>query len=72
MKTRFDWTSIRSSLQGALSDDDARLLDLLVAGKSTPQIAVILGVHRSRIWRRSQVLKQRLSATESQVQQETE
>jgi len=64
MKTKFDWTSVRSSLQGVLSDDDARLLDLLVAGKSTPQIATIIGEHRSRVWRRSQQLKQRLVVRE--------
>jgi hypothetical protein len=37
-------------------------LDLLAVGKSTPEIAAIIGQHRSRVWRRAQQLKQRLVA----------
>jgi hypothetical protein len=57
---RFDWAVLRSSLQRTLSAEDTKLLDLLAAGKSTPEIAAIIGQHRSRVWRRAQELKQRL------------
>ena len=64
MREKFDWASARSTFQGTLSDDDTRLLDLLASGKSTPKIAAILGEHRSRVWRRSQEIKERLMVSE--------
>ena len=70
MRAKFDWMNARSLLQGALSEDDVRLLDLLASGKSTPQIATILGEHRSRVWRRSQQLKQRLGGSGARGEQE--
>ncbi len=60
----FDWHALRAALHTTITDDDTRLLDLLAAGKSTPTIAKLLGQHRSRIWRRSQALKQRGSGTD--------
>lgn len=62
MRAKFDWDALRSSLGKTLSEADARLLDLLAEGKSTPQIATIVGEHRSRVWRRAQELKQRSSS----------
>lgn len=60
MRANVDWQSLRSSERSTLDEADRRLLDLLVEGKSTPQIATILGEHRSRVWRRCQALKERL------------
>lgn len=61
MRTKFDWRAVRAQAGNRLTQADARLLDLLAEGKSTPQIAVVLGEHRSRVWRRSQKLKERFS-----------
>lgn len=57
MKAKYDWATARTHLRGNLSDDDRRLLDLLAEGKSTPEIAAILGQHRSLVWRRAERLK---------------
>lgn len=59
MKAKIDWAAIRASLRDSLSDDDARVLDLLTEGKTTPQIATIVRKHRSWVWRRAQELKRR-------------
>jgi len=61
MRTKFDWRTVRSQAGNRLNEADARLLDLLAEGKSTPQIAGVLGEHRSRVWRRSQELKERFT-----------
>jgi DNA-binding NarL/FixJ family response regulator len=47
-----DWTAIRVQLKGKLSTEHERILDLLVEGKTQPEIARQLGLHRSAVWRR--------------------
>lgn len=60
MRRGFDWAALRQILTD-VSQEDARLLELLANGESTPEIAKILGEHRSRVWRRAQALKQRVA-----------
>lgn len=57
-----DWRSVRLSLGDKITPEDQRLIDLLTAGKSTPQIARELQTNRSRIWRRIQKIKAQLLA----------
>jgi DNA-binding CsgD family transcriptional regulator len=47
-----DWTGIRTRLQGQLSEAEERLLDLLIAGRTQPEIGKLLRLHRSAVWRR--------------------
>jgi biotin operon repressor len=59
MNVSSDWNSIRARLAGTLSKEDEHILDLLVAGESTPAIARELRQHRSMIWRKVQKLRAR-------------
>lgn len=52
-----DWPALKASLAGKLSDEEARILDLLADGKSTVEIGRVLGQHRSMIWRKVQRIK---------------
>jgi DNA-binding CsgD family transcriptional regulator len=54
---RIDWQAVRSELKGKLSDVDERIVDLLAAHKSTPDIAKTLGTNRSAVWWRIQRIK---------------
>jgi DNA-binding Lrp family transcriptional regulator len=47
-----DWSKIRARLAGSLSDENRRILDLLVQDKTQPEIGKELGLHRSAVWRR--------------------
>lgn len=58
--SRINWQEARAALKDKLSTDDQLLVDLLVAGKSTPAIAKELGTNRSAVWRRVQKIKQQL------------
>jgi IS30 family transposase len=53
-----DWKSVRSRIQ--VSDEEGRIIDMLAAKKSLPDIGKALGQHRSMIWRKVERIKQRL------------
>lgn len=55
--TQIDWQAARVTLKGKISEEDERIVDLLVAHKSTPDIAKSLGTNRSAVWRRIQKIK---------------
>lgn len=58
--TRTDWRAAQANLKGKISGDDFRIVEMLAAGKSTPDIAKALGTNRSAIWRRVQKIKEQL------------
>jgi len=58
--TGTDWRAVQAKLKGKISGDDSRIVELLAAGKSTPDIAKALGTNRSAIWRRVQKIKEQL------------
>jgi DNA-binding NarL/FixJ family response regulator len=59
--SRIDWASAKAKLQNRISGDDFQIVELLAAGKSTPDIAKALGTNRSAIWRRVQKIKRELA-----------
>jgi DNA-binding NarL/FixJ family response regulator len=61
MITGTNWSEAKAKLAGRISTDEQRIVDLLAAGKSTPDIARALGTNRSAIWRRVQKIRQLLS-----------
>jgi biotin operon repressor len=61
MDTNVDWKRIRANPPSDWSAEEIRLLDLLATGTSTPEIARIMGQHRSMIWRKIQRLKSRVA-----------
>jgi DNA-binding CsgD family transcriptional regulator len=52
-----DWVAFRSQLKGNLSSEQLRILDLLIEGKTQPEIAQQLSLHRSAVWRRIKKLR---------------
>ena len=56
-----DWTTLRTSLAGKLSEEESRIIDLLISGKSTVEIGRLLGQHRSMVWRKLQKIRKRTS-----------
>jgi IS30 family transposase len=54
-----DWNSVRSKL--ALSDEEKKIVEMLAAKKSLPDIGKALGQHRSMIWRKVERIKARIS-----------
>jgi DNA-binding NarL/FixJ family response regulator len=58
--SQVDWKSAQVRLQKQLSADDARIVQLLAEGKSTPEIAQKLETNRSAVWRRIQKIALRL------------
>lgn len=58
--TRVDWRSAQAKLKSKISADDQRIVELLAAGKSTPDIAKAIGTNRSAVWRRIQKIKEHL------------
>jgi len=63
-----EWETLLRNFGDQLSEDDLVLLRLLSTGNSTPKIAAMLSVNRSRIWRRAQRLKADLVARAPQFQ----
>jgi DNA-binding CsgD family transcriptional regulator len=59
---KHDWAATRKSLAGKLTDEEARIVDMLIEGKSTVEIGRILDQHRSMIWRKTQRIKKRAAA----------
>jgi biotin operon repressor len=43
-----------------VSDEESKIIDMLAAKKSLPDIGKALGQHRSMIWRKVERIKQRL------------
>jgi len=54
-----DWVAIKSRLAGKLSDDESRIVELLIQGKTMAAAGQILGQHRSMVWRKMQRVKER-------------
>lgn len=54
------WQEIKGKLTSQLSDEEARVLDMLIDGKSMVEIGAALGQHRSMIWRKTERIKKRL------------
>lgn len=52
-----DWVKLQTEQRGSLSTEDQRILELLIAGITQPEIGRILGLHRSAVWRRIQKLR---------------
>lgn len=42
-----------------LTEEERRIVSLLADGKTQPEIAAILGLHRSAVWRRIAKLRKR-------------
>jgi DNA-binding NarL/FixJ family response regulator len=61
-----DWAAMRPTDLTKLTQEEARLLDMLAEGKSTPAIARETGEHRSMVWRKVQRLKSQLLANSHQ------
>jgi len=57
-----EWETIRSQLVGQLSDEEQRIVDALADGKTMPEVAQMLGQHRSMIWRKSQRIRSRITS----------
>jgi uncharacterized membrane protein len=65
MKSRIqrpDWSTARGKLTD-LSSEDEKILDLLIQGRTQPEIGEELGMHRSAVWRRVTRLRKRLDGT---------
>jgi DNA-binding NarL/FixJ family response regulator len=56
------WARVTAEQKGALDTESRSILDLLVQGKTQPEIAASLGLHRSAVWRRVKRLKALQSA----------
>jgi DNA-binding CsgD family transcriptional regulator len=56
-----DWTQVQT--RSDLSDEERRIVQMLAAKKSLPDIGKALGQHRSMIWRKVERIKARLNAT---------
>ena len=56
---RPDWVTIKNRLAGRMSDDEFRIVELLIKGKTMVEVGQILGMHRSMVWRRMQRIKDR-------------
>lgn len=54
-----DWSMIAGKAE--LSDEEHRIVELLAARKSLPDIGKELGQHRSMIWRKIERIKARLN-----------
>jgi IS30 family transposase len=61
MSGNIDWQKVSTNLPADWSKEDRKLAELLAQGTSTPEIARIMGQHRSMIWRKVQRLKARMS-----------
>jgi DNA-binding CsgD family transcriptional regulator len=56
---KHDWATTKKALTGRLSDEEERIVDMLIGGMSTVEIGRILGQHRSMIWRKTQQIRKR-------------
>jgi hypothetical protein len=53
------WTATKTKLAGELSNEEARIVDMLIASKTMVDIGRELGQHRSMVWRKIQRIKKR-------------
>ena len=63
--TGFDWKAARSKTGAGLTPDERRIVELLAEGKSTPQIAKLIGTNRSAVWTRAKRIREKLSNSAS-------
>ena len=61
-RSRAEWSEVAERLGSDVNPDERRLLTLLRDGKTQPEIAAELGLHRSAVWRRVRALRQRAGA----------
>lgn len=61
MEINVDWKEVRANTPSDWSAEEVKIVDLLAKGTSTPEIARIMGQHRSMIWRKVQLLKSRVA-----------
>jgi uncharacterized membrane protein len=61
---KVDWSQARTRLV-SLTEEDQKIVDMLVDRKTQPEIAQALGQHRSMVWRKVQRLKKRLQVAKS-------
>ena len=61
-RKKANWAALLELGQHQVTGDDVKILQLLAAGNSTPQIARSMGISRSMVWRTSQRLKAQLEA----------
>ncbi len=54
-----DWAAIRNSLTGSLSDEESRIIELLIDGKTMVEIGQVIDQHRSMVWRKMEKVKKR-------------
>ena len=59
MKSNTDWADVRRRLAETTTEEEQRLLELLIQGQSSYAIAEALGQHRSMIWRKIEALHER-------------
>lgn len=57
MGSDVDWQKFRTNPPSEWTKEEVKIADLLSRGTSTPEIARIMGQHRSMIWRKIQRLK---------------
>lgn len=57
--SKLDWNSVKAKL--TLSDEEQKIVEMLAARRSLPDIGKALGQHRSMIWRKVERIKARLS-----------
>ena len=59
---QIDWRGAGGKLRG-MSSEEQRIVELLVIGRTQPEIGRELGLHRSAVWRRVKKLRDRLTET---------
>jgi DNA-binding NarL/FixJ family response regulator len=57
---RIDWADARLRLT-SLTEEEQLIVNMLIDGKTLPDIGKALGQHRSMIWRKVEKIKKRLS-----------
>jgi hypothetical protein len=57
--TNRDWAAVKTILGSKLSEEESRIIDLLISGKSTVEVGRLLGQHRSMIWRKVEKIQKR-------------
>ena len=66
---KHDWVSTSRQLASKLSDEEKRIVDMLVSGKSMVEIGRVLGQHRSMVWRKIERIKRYAAADADQGRQ---
>ncbi len=58
LSSRVDWNRVKATL--TLSEEETKIVDMLAARRSLPDIGRALGQHRSMIWRKVERIKSRI------------